>query len=298
MRLLAPALLLALALAPHARAAETPADCPRGTHRALTSNPYQPFECVKEDVKKGFGAVVGPQGFKSRPKCPRGTRAAASPDGLQKYRCVRVLAGETDPDLAPISSDQDAPALEAGQVNDDPLTRGCPPGKRKVRTNDALNPYQCIAQSSRVHVLSDDVYRRYSVPAELSFEYPRTLQPRDGWKEEVPTLSFSADDGSPGKPVTITITKVEPSQPTFIDIEAAAAKDKDWQGAKDGGAVPVSGVQARVTYVSGESKTAYVPLPGDAYYAVVYSAPVESYDLYLSAFNRMLKTMKIIRRGK
>ena len=155
-----------------------------------------------------------------------------------------------------------------------------------------------MAQSSRIKTISEDAYRRYTVPAELSFEYPRMLQPRDGWKEDVPTLSFTLDDGSPGKPVTITITKVEPSQPTFIDIEAAAAKDKEWASAKDGGLVPVAGVKARVTFVSGESKTAYVPLPADAYYAVVYSAPVESYDLYLSAFNRLLKTMKIVRHGK
>ncbi|MDD5303396.1 MAG: hypothetical protein PHS14_09830 [Elusimicrobia bacterium] len=292
------ALLLLLLLAPASNAAETPAECPRGTHRAATDNPYQPFECVKEDVKRGFEAVSGPKGFKTRPKCPRGTRLAASSDGLQRYRCVRVLAGETDPDLAPISNDEDAPALEAGQVNDDPLTRGCPPGKRKVRTTNPLNPFQCVAQSSRITKISEDAYRRYTVPAEMSFEYPRMLQPRDGWKEDVPTLSFTLDDGSPGKPVAITITKVEPSQPTFIDIEAAANKDKEWQGAKDGGLVPVAGVKARVTFVSGESKTAYIPLANDAYYAVVYSAPVETYDVYLGAFNRLLKTMKITRHGK
>ena len=292
------ALLLLLLLVPAARAAETPGECPKGMHRVATDNPFQPFDCVQEDVKKGFSAVTGPKGFKVRPKCPRGTRAAASNDGLQRYRCVRVLAGETDPDLAPIASDEEAPALEAGQVNDDPLTRGCPPGKRKVRTNNLLNPFQCVAQSSRIKTISEDAYRRYSVPAELSFEYPRMLQPRDGWKDEVPTLSFTLDDGSPGKPVMITITKVEPSQPTFVDLESAVAKDKEWQSAKDGGSVPVAGVKARVTFVSGESKTAYVPLPADAYYAVVYSAPVESYDLYLGAFNRLLKTMKIVRRGK
>ncbi len=291
-------MLLALLLCPAAGADETPAVCPKGTYRSLTSDPLKPFECVKADTKKGFDAVIGPKGFAVRPRCPRGTRAAASTDGLQRYRCVRVLAGETDPDLAPLATDEEAPALEKGQVNDDPLTRGCPPGKRKVRTSDPLNPFQCIAQSSRIKTISEDAYRRYSVPAELSFEYPRMLQPRDGWKEDVPTLSFTLDDGSPGKPVMITITKVEPSQPTFVDIETAANKDKDWQGAKDGGLVPVAGIKARVTFVSGESKTAYIPLPNDAYYAVVYSAPVESYDLYMGAFNRLLKTMKITRRGK
>jgi hypothetical protein len=293
-----PLLALVLLLASAARAQETPAVCPKNTHRANTTDPLHPFECVK-DGKKEFGSVAGPQGFKTRPRCPRGTRAALSSDGLQQYRCVRVLAGETDPDLAPMASDdQEAPPLEAGQVDQDPMTRGCPPGKRKVRTTDPLNPYQCIAQSSRIHVISEDAYRRYSVPKEMSFDYPRMLLPRDGWKEDVPILSFTLDDGSPGKPVSITITKVDPAQPTFVDMAAAIAKDKDWQGAKDGGMVPVSGTKARITFVSGESKTAYIPLPNDAYYSVVYSAPVESYDVYLSAFNRLLKSLKLARRAK
>lgn len=292
------ALLLAVLAVGAARAEETPAECPKGTHRAATNNPYQPFECVKEDPRKGFNAVTGPKGFATRPRCPRGTRAAVSNDGLRQYRCVRVRAGETDPDLAPVSSDIDAPPLEPGQVDEDPLTRGCPPGKRKVRTTDPLNPFQCVTQSARVKKIPDEAYRRYSVPAEMSFDYPRPLQPRDSWKEDVPTVSFTYDDGSPGKHVTFTITKVEPSQPTYVDMETAIAKDKNWLDANDGGSVPVAGVEARITFVAGDSKTAYIPLANGAYYSVVYSAPVESYDLYLSAFNRMLKSMKLIRRGK
>jgi hypothetical protein len=280
-----------------ARSDEEPAECPKGTHRMLTNNPYEPFKCVKEDVKKGFSAVTGPKGFKARPKCPRGTRATASTDALQTYRCVRVMAGETDPDLAPIASDEELPPLESGQ-DDDPLGRGCPPGKRKVRTADPLRPYQCVTQATRMARLSEESYRRYSVPAELSFDYPRMLQPRDGWKEDVPTLSFTLDDGKPGKPVMITITKIESAQPTFIDIDEAVTKDKEWQNANDGGHVPVAGVRARITFVAGESKTAYVPLSRDAYYTVVYSAPVESYEAYLAAFNRLLKTMKIVRSEK
>ncbi len=246
---------LALLLA-SANAGETPAECPAGTHRVITDDPYQPFACVKEDAKKGFGAVAGPQGFRVRPKCPRGTRAAASSDGLQRYRCVRVLAGETDPDLVP------------------------------------------MAQPARARALGEEDYRRYTVPAEMSFEYPRLLEPRDGWKEEVPTLSFTLDDGLPGKPVMITITKVEPSQTAFVALDAAVVQEKEWQGAKDGGTVPVAGVKARLTVVAGSSKTAYVPLAAGAYYAIVYSAPGESYETYLVAFNRVLKTMKLTRRAQ
>lgn len=292
------AFLLALSLISAAQAGEEPAECPNGTHRVASDNPYQPFSCVKEDVKKGFSAVTGPKGFKVRPRCPRGTRAAASADGLQPYRCVRVMAGETDPDLAPMRGDDEKPQMEAGQDDDDPLARGCPRGKRKVRTNDPLRPYQCVTQATRMATIGEDSYRRYSVPAELSFDYPKMLQPRDGWKEDVPTLSFILDDGSPGKPVSITITKIEPSQPTFVDMNAAIVKDKEWQAANDGGHVPVAGVKARITFVAGESKTAYVPLAGDGYYTVVYSAPVDAYETYLAAFNRLLKSMRIVRRGK
>ncbi len=293
------ALLLLTLLAPSARALEEK-ECPSGMHRGATNNPYVPFECVSDASKKGFGAVIGPQGFKTRPKCPRGTRAAVTTDGLQKYHCVRVENGEADPDLTPATNDPDAP--EAGASNSGGTAfrapvGGCPEGTRAVRTSDRANPFQCVPLDARPRALGPDAYRRYSVPAEMSFDYPKALQPRDGWKEEVPTLSFTLDEGSPGKPVMLTITKVHPSQPTYIDLESAAAKDKEWLNAKDGGSVPVAGVKARVTFVSGESKTAYIPLGAGAYYTVVYSAPVESYDLYLASFDRLLKTMKLIRGG-
>lgn len=291
-------LLLAalLSASPAARAEEQPAECPRGTHRIATNDPYDPFKCVKEDPKKGFGAVVGPKGFQVRPKCPHGTRAVETENGLQKFKCVRVVGGG-DPELAPIRSDEDAPPPDAATVEDDPMTRGCPPGKRKVRTADPLRPFQCVAQATRVATLSEDSYRRYAIGGELSFDYPKAFQPRDGWKEDVPTVSFTLDDGSPGKPATITVTKVMPTQPTYVDIETAVAKDKDWGGAKDGGTVIVAGLRAKVTFVAGDSKTAYIPFARDSYYAIVYSSPVETYDNYLGAFNRILKTFKLVRRG-
>lgn len=272
-----------------ANAAETPAECPDGTHRELRDDPYQPFECVKTETRSDFGVIAGPRGFKENPRCPRGTRAVLS-EGLQKHRCVRAARGDAEPELAPMTGFQKASALEPGG------DEKCPPGKIWMRTNDVLRPHQCVAKAGLKRVPGAEAYRRYTVPAEMSFEYPRALQPRDGWTEEVPTLSFTHDSGLPGKPVTITITKVAPSQPTYIDIEGAAAKDKEWQGAKDGHFVPAGGRQARVTIVPGESKTAYIPLSAGAYYAVVYSAPAESYNLYLGAFDRVLKTMTLTRR--
>lgn len=292
------ALLLALfAAAPAARAQAEAAECPPGTHRIATQDPYRPFRCVKDEPKRGFGSVTGPQGFKFRPKCPHGTRPVATGNGLQPYKCVRASAGESDPELVPLRAEGvEAPEDEAAP--EDPMTRGCPPGKRKVRTNDPLRPFQCVVQASRAAKLSDSDYRRYTVPAELSFDYPKAFAPRDSWKDEVPTITFTLDDGSPGKPVTLSIARIEPGQPTYADLDAAIAKDRDWLNAQDGGTVMAAGVKARLTFVAGETRSAYVPLAGGAYYAVTYSAPVESYESYLAAFNRLLKTLRVVRKGR
>lgn len=292
------AALALLLLAPHRASAQAEAvECPAGTHRVATHDPYRPFECVKEERKKGFGAVTGPQGFKFRPKCPHGTRPVAAGNGLQPYKCVRAAAGESDPELVPLRAEGvEAPEDEAAP--EDPMTRGCPPGKRKVRTNDPLRPFQCVVQAQRAAKLTDSDFRRYTVPAELSFDYPRAFAPSDAWKDEVPTISFTLDDGSPGKPVTLSITRVEPGQPTYADMDAAVAKDKDWLNAQDGGTVMAAGVKARVTFVAGETRSAYIPLSGGSYYAVTYSAPVEKYESYLAAFNRLLKTLKLVRKAR
>lgn len=290
-----PLLLVLLALPAGAQVED--AECPAGQHRVATQDPYRPFKCVKEEAKKGFGAVTGPQGFKFRPKCPAGTRPQETGNGLQPYRCVRAAAGASDPELAPVSAaDAEAPVDQAAP--EDPLTRGCPPGKRKVRTADPLRPFQCVAQSSRQAHLDDGAFRRYVIPGEASFDYPKSFEARDAWKDEVPMVTFTLDDGSPGKPVTLSVTRVESSQPNYLDLDAAVAKDKDWLDAKDGGTTLAAGVKARLTFVAGETKSAYVPLGANAYYAITYSAPVELYETYLAAFNRLLKTLRITRRAR
>lgn len=297
------ALLLLAALA-GAAGFEKTTECPAGTHRVMTGNIYNPFKCEPDgkEEKKGFGAVTGPQGFKFRPKCPRGSRPVASGEGaLQQYRCVRASAGEQEPDLAPLSPAAELPEASAGEETpEDPLTRGCPPGKRKVRTTDPLRPFQCVSQATRVTALSEDAYRKWVTAGELSFEYPRMFRPQDNWKDEVPTVVFTLDEDRGGKPVTITVSRVDHDQPTFQDMDSAIAKDKEWQGASDGGSgrVGPSALPARFTYVVGETRTAYVPAGKDRYYQLVYSAPVESYELYLPAFNRMLKTLALLKRKR
>lgn len=290
------ALLLLAVFAAPASAYESNTECPAGTHRVSTENAYDPFHCVKDQTEKdkGFGSVVGPKGFTVRPRCPRGTRPVAG-DALQPYRCVRAVAGETDPELAPLRGEDDAPAPEAAA---DPMTRGCAPGQRKVRTTDTRNPYRCVAQAKPVRRAGADSYVKLSLPNEMTLEYPRAFRAQDAWREEVPTLYLTLDDGSPGKHVTITATKYEKRQPTYQQLDSAIARDIEWQRAKDGGVVPVAGIDARVTYVPGDTRTVYLPLSQDSYYAFVYSAPAEMYDLYLPAFNRLLKNLHLIREPR
>ena len=162
----------------------------------------------------------------------------------------------------------------------------CPIGTHAV-ASQGLQPYRC---------LRDDVYRTYKLGGEMSFEYPHGFSPRDGWKEDVPTISFTLDTAAAGKPVMITITKVEHAHPAYIDLEGALAKDKDWQDAKDGGSISIAGISSRLTFVAGESKTVYVPLSQDDYYTIVYSAPAETYAAHLHAFEHLLKTLWVSRR--
>ena len=294
------ALLLAAALAAPARANEA-AECPKGTHRIATNNPYEPFRCVTQDAepKKGFDSVVGPKGFSTRPRCPYGTRPVANPDNaLQPYRCVRAAAGDTDPELAPMRGDDDAPPPDESQVEEDPMTRGCPPGKRKVRTNDPLHPFQCVVQATRVRVLEEGSFTRYTIPRELSFEYARVFKVQDAWKEDVPTLYLRVDNESTGKPVTITITRYDQSQPTFQEMDAAIARDIEWQGAKDGGTMPVAGARSRITYVPGDTRSVYLPVSKQSYYSFVYSSSADDYENYLTAFTRLLKTLRLDRTSR
>jgi hypothetical protein len=166
-------------------------------------------------------------------------------------------------------------------------TPKCPVGTHAVASR-GLQPYRCER---------DAPYLSYTLVGEMSFEYPRDFQPLDGWKEDVPTVSFTLNSKAAGKPVTITITKIERAQAAYIDLEAALAKDKDWQDAKDGGTVTIAGIASRTTFVVGESKTAYVPFSKDDYYTIVYSAPAEAYAAHIGAFEHLLKTLRLTGRS-
>jgi hypothetical protein len=286
----AAALLAALLAAGPAAAQEAPAECPSGTHRVLTNNPYDPFHCVKdgaESAKSALSRVDGPKGFEFRPRCPRGYRPQATKNSLQPYRCVRSGGQDSSPELTPMGDPGAPPPAE-----DSPAS-GCPRGKVPVRTNDPLNPYHCVAQAERLTVEDSGSFERYARARRISFEYPRSFRVQDAWDEDVPTLYLSLDDGRPGKPVTITVSLLKQSQASYQDIDAAMGKDFDWQGAKDGGLIPVAGRRARVTYVPGDTRSVYLPMSKESYYSFVYSAPADSYERYLPAFEHLLKTLRL-----
>ena len=285
--------LAALLAAVPAIAAEEPIDCPPGTRRVATDNPYAPFRCASADeVKKGFDSVAVPNGFKTKPRCPRGTHPAAETgSSLQPYRCVRSSSDDPDPELAPIRGDGDtsvAPAAAAGGT--DPMTKGCPQGMRKVRKNDPLHPYQCAPQTP---VKRDSTLQRYSIPGKIAFDYPAAFRVQDAWNEDVPTLYLKIDDAAAGKPVTITITRYASSQSSYQEMSEAIKRDVEWQGAKDGGTLTVGGARARVTDLPGDTRSVYLPASKESYYSFVYSAPSASYETYLSSFSRLLKSLKL-----
>jgi hypothetical protein len=299
------AALLAAAAAP-ARAAEEPIDCPAGTHRVSTDNPYAPFRCATADEdKKGFDAISVPNGFTTRPRCPRGTRpVAAAGSSLQPYRCVRATSDDPDPELAPMRGDDGAapepasgtPSAAAGGGRD-PLSSGCPQGLRKVRKNDLLHPYQCAPLPSRGAGLNTGAPQRYSIAGQIAFEYPSAFRVQDAWSEDVPTLYLKIDDGSAGKPVTITITRVASNQSTYQDMDEAIKRDVEWQGAKDGGTMTIGPARARVTELPGDTRSVYLPVAKESYYSFVYSAPADSYKAHLPGFSRLLKSLKLPRKA-
>ena len=290
----AAACLAALLAAAPARAAEEPIDCPAGTHRVNTDNPYEPFRCASdaEQKQKRFGSDAAPSAFTTRPHCPRGTRPVAEAgSSLQGYRCAAATSEDPDPELAPMSlDDRSAPPPGSAAAGRDPMKFGCPRGMRKVRKNDAAHPYQCAPLPS---LKPDASLQRYSISGQISFDYPSAFRIQDAWNEDVPTLFLKIDDGAAGKPVTITITRYASSQSTYQEMGDAIKRDVEWQGAKDGGTLKMGKAAARVTDLPGDTRSVYLPVSKESYYSFVYSAPADSYETYLPAFSRLLKSLKL-----
>ena len=263
--MIAASCLAALLAAAPARANEEPIDCPSGTYRVSTDNPYEPFRCAsaEDGNKKLFGTM--------RLRCPRGTRPAAETGvTLQPYRCVPVSSDPQDPELAPMRGDGAAPPAADGVKK--LMTKLPPPRSRALDANS---------------------YGRFSIPRQIAFEYPAAFRVQDAWKEEVPTLYLKIDDAAAGKPVTITITRYTVGQSAYQEMSAAIGHDVEWQGAKEGAAQLIGRARARVTDIPGDTRSVYLPVSKESYYSFVYSAPADAYDHYLPAFSRLLKSLKL-----
>lgn len=268
-------------------------DCPEGTVRAQTDNPYQPFKCQKPTTGgTGLKTLFGPRGFKARPRCPLGTRPVMTPDKLQPYRCVPDSKATGDPQIEPQAQSDDAPT-PAPPAKAAPRSGECAEGMKKVRTDDPFHPFRCQAKGPPPSGLGANAYRRYTLPGELSFDYPKEWRLTDAWKDEVPTLFIAFDPGRGGRQVTMVVSRLEASQAGFQELEHHILKEKEWQGASDAGRGVVSGRAARFTEVKGESRSAYVPQSDERYYTLIFTAPAELYRVYEPAFSRLLKSFEL-----
>jgi|GEM_PF-1900300 len=253
-------------------------ECPEGTERIHTDNPYNPFPCVPKGQRRrgGLSSAVGPTGFAVKPRCPRGSRPVPTPAALQPYRCVMSSRTAADPDLAP---DLDAQGRARSW---EPRPEPAAPGKGIVAP-------QAVG---RVGVKS---YTRYSIPGAVAFDFPRDWHLTDAWKDEPPSIYVVFDANGGGKQVTMTLTAAEPGQAGYQNMELAILKEKEWQNAvpeKEEGRV--AGLRARFVSVAGASRTAYVDQGDGRYLALNYSAPADLYDAYLPAFQRLLKSLRVI----
>lgn len=261
--------LLAALLAVSGAAAAEEIECPAGTERVLTDNPYEPFLCVsKAKRRKGsLSSIVGPTGFAVKPRCPPGSRPVHTPNALQPYRCVMSSgAAAAEPDLRAVLDEEAPPAARAREDRRRPA-----PGR--------------FAEKS---------FMRYSIPGRLSFDFPRDWHLTDGWKDEPPTIYVVYDQGSAGKQVTMTITSCEPGQAGYQSMELAILKEKEWQeAAVEKETSRVAGLPTRFVSVAGSSRSAYVAQGRGRYLTVTYSAPAELYEPLLPAFQRLLGSLRV-----
>lgn len=289
-----PGLVLLLAALP-ATAVEL--DCPLGQTRVQTENPYEPFKCVDKAQKAhGLKGIVGPKGFGVRPKCPRGSRPVMTPGKMQAYRCVMSQETPAEPDLKPaLEGNGFSPYLTPEKSTLQPVKAGsCPPGQKKVRTDDPLEPTRCVDAKPKKTEVQAGAFRRYTIPGEISFDYPKAWHLTDGWRDEPPTVYVVFDPGrGGGKQVTLVVTRLEQGQPGFQDMRSAMIKEKEWQGAQDGGEASAAGLQGRFLQVPGESKTAYLASGDDRYFTLSFSSPAELYGSYEPVYQRLLKTFRL-----
>jgi hypothetical protein len=134
-------------------------------------------------------------------------------------------------------------------------------------------------------------YRRFRVPGEFSLDVPVEWHLNDAWRDEVPSIILNLGLRRDGRPVTLAVSRQRMSSPSFVDMETAVRREKEWRRASEEGRSPVGGAGAVRLSVQDESKTAFVRA-ADGYYSVTYSAPSDLFGRYLPVYERALKSMK------
>lgn len=285
-------------------------ECPPGSHPVTLSDPHDPFKCAVSGIKlvapkgacpPGHQAVPAGheseqgyecekvQGFKSGPTCPRGYKPLPTPGQLRPFRC------EPDPSQKEPAADPDFGVDDGRSKARTPQPLKCGPGTEKRATENPFNPFECVPKDKEKALPKaprNSDYRRYRMPGELSFEYPRDWSLTDAWRDETPTFFLQLDLKRDGRPVMINLTRQREGTPGFVELKTALWREKEWHEAKDVKGPDVSALMTTHLAVEGESRSAFVKVP-DGYFTLSYGAPADLFERYLPVYERLLKTFRV-----
>ena len=201
---------------------------------------------------------------------------------LSALLAAACAAQETPPAASP------GPFIEMRQPM---LGAGCPQGTRRIETGGPLK-FRCVTIKPKSKSAPDParglgIYKPHRVGA-LRLDIPRGWHVTEAWSDEVPTLYVEYETGKPGKQVTLVVSRFEPSQPGYEDMQKAIAKEKEYQGAQEGAGRRVGGLPGRHTMVIKESRAAYVDAGGGIYYVLAYSAPQRLFEAFEPTYERLM----------
>ena len=288
-------------------------ECPPGSQAVTLFDPHDPFKCAVSNVKlippkgacpPGHQAVpaeegseqgydcekIQSQGFKSGPQCPRGYKPLPTPGQLRPFRCEADPSQNSEP-----AADPDFGVEDGRNRARTPQPLKCGPGTEKRATENPFNPFECVPKDKEKalpKVPKNSDYRRYRMPGELSFEYPKGWSLTDAWRDEVPSVFLQLDLKRDGRPVMIPLPRQRAGAPGFVELKTAVFREKEWHGAKDAKGIDVSGLLTSHVSVQGEARTAFVRVP-DGYFTLSYGAPADLFERYLPVYERLLKTFRV-----
>lgn len=284
-------------------------DCPAGTTSVTTSEASSPFKCARVDVTlttprgicpPGETAVPSPdvekpyacepvgKSFLGGPRCPKGTRPVPTPGALQSFKCT---AEPKAADPIPAAGDAAAPRKASPDPKGTKSPVTCGPGTRRVVTENPFEPVQCLPDEKADS--SPLAYRPYRVAGAASFDVPRGWNLNDAWKDAEPAVYIMADRGRDGRPVSLTVSRLRRGQPGYVDLETRIWQEEDWRSAKEIGRSREGGRLIVHLESAGESRLTLMTMP-DGYFAVSYGAPPELYPRYLPAFERLVKSFRVL----